>query len=338
MRCHVIITLLFAVLLFTPIDSPAQVDEVADVTGLPIPFGQPVIYGQITFRGRAKTDREPVVFVTLMMGGTQIDRRQTLRNGYYYFLTQPRDSATLLFEVDGAVIGRVVLSAGISNRLRQDVTFDWKAIEGQAKNPSAGVISAKYNYPRGDNTEKLFGKAMGAVKDGKNASAIKLFEEIVAADPNDFFAWTMLGTIYFAEKDNAKSEESFKKALALKPDFPLALINLGKLEISRGNIDAAISAFASAVESDPNSAEANHMLGEAYLQAKKGSLAVGFLNKAIELAPIEKAEVHLRLAALYNGAGLKDRAVAEYKMFLEKVKDHPERKRIEKYIKENSPK
>lgn len=328
---------LFALALFLPNPVSAQVDELADVTGLPIPLTQSAVYGQVVFRGRKSTDREPVVFVTLMMGGTQIDRRQTLKNGYYYFLTQPRESSTLLFEVDGAEIGRVILTAGITNRLRQDVTFEWSAIEGN-KRTSLGVISAKYHYSREAKTEKIFADAMAAVKVGKNDAAIKLFGELLAADPNDFFAWTMLGTIQFAEKNNAESEKAFKKALELKPDFPLALNNLGKLEMSRGSLSAAIDAFTGAVKSDPDSAEANHMLGEALLQAKKGSLAVGFLNKAIELAPIEKAEIHLRLAALYNGAGLKDRAVAEYKEFLKKVKDHPDRKRIEKYIKENSPK
>ncbi len=328
---------LFSILLLSAVNLRAQVDELSDVTGLPIPLGTSAIYGQVTFRGRKSTDREPIVFVTLMMGGTQIDRRQTLKNGYYFFLTKAQDSATLLFEVDGAEVGRVILSAGISNRLRQDVTFDWKALERENRT-TTGVISAKYNYPRAAKTEKIFEKAMAAVKDDKNDDAIKLFEELLAADPKDFFAWTMLGTIQFAEKNNAKAEEALKKAIALKPDFPLALINLGKLEMSRGDLAAAVNVLTTAVESEPDSAEANHMLGEALLQAKKGSLAVGFLNKALELAPIEKAEIHLRLAALYNGAGLKDRAVAEYKMFLKKVKDHPEKKRIEKYIKENSPK
>ena len=41
---------------------------------------------------------------------------------------------------------------------------------------------------------------------------------------------------------------------------------------------------------------------------------------------------------LYNAAGLKDRAAAEYKMFLEKVPDHPEKTKFEKYIAENPPK
>ena len=60
------------------------------------------------------------------------------------------------------------------------------------------------------------------------------------------------------------------------------------------------------------------------------------LNEAIRLAPDEKAQIHLRLAALYNAAGVKERAANEYRLFLAKRPGHPERKNLEKYIQENS--
>ena len=47
------------------------------------------------------------------------------------------------------------------------------------------------------------------------------------------------------------------------------------------------------------------------------------------------AEAHLRLAALYHGAGLKDKAAAEYEQFLKKKPDYPDRKKLEQYIVQN---
>ena len=38
------------------------------------------------------------------------------------------------------------------------------------------------------------------------------------------------------------------------------------------------------------------------------------------------ADAHLRLAMLYNGAGMKDKAAAEYEQFLKKKPNYPERK------------
>jgi tetratricopeptide (TPR) repeat protein len=113
---------------------------------------------------------------------------------------------------------------------------------------------------------------------------------------------------------------------------------LGKLFIAQKQGEKAIPVLTKAVEVEPGSADAQHYLGESYLQIKKGSIAVGHLNQALRLAPIEKAEIHLRLAALYNGAGLKGKAAEEYKLFLEKVPKHPEREKIKNYIKENSSK
>ncbi|MDX6290878.1 MAG: hypothetical protein QOH42_2677, partial [Blastocatellia bacterium] len=44
---------------------------------------------------------------------------------------------------------------------------------------------------------------------------------------------------------------------------------------------------------------------------------------------------HLRLATLYDAAGLKDRAAHEYEEYLKQQPNDPARKKLEKYIAEN---
>lgn len=313
----------------------AQIDEVSSATGLPIAIGAPVIYGQVSLEGLPKGERRPNIFVSLLISGTQIDRRQTDDRGYFFFLQTPRHGHSLLFEVDGGEVGRAYLTIGTGNRIRQDVTLDWRALRG-ASITKTGVVSG--GYVRTADAEKLFDKAMAAIRENKNDAATALFKEMILKDSQDYLAWTMLGTIYYSDRKYGDAVPAFTKALELKPDFTLARVNLGKMELSQKNFDKAIEILARAVELDAKSADANHFLGEAYLQAKKGSMAVGFLNKAIELAPVQKADLHLRLAALYNGAGLKDRAAAEYKAFLEKVQNHADKSKFEQYIKDNTPK
>jgi tetratricopeptide (TPR) repeat protein len=113
------------------------------------------------------------------------------------------------------------------------------------------------------------------------------------------------------------------------------MLNLGKLRLAQKNHDGAIDILSRAVETNQKSPDANYLLGEAYLGARKGSKAVGYLNQAILLDPVGKADVHLRLAALYKGAGLKDKAAAEYEMFLAKKPDYPDRKNLEQYIRDS---
>ena len=61
----------------------------------------------------------------------------------------------------------------------------------------------------------------------------------------------------------------------------------------------------------------------------------GYLNEALKLDPVGMADAHLRLAALYNGAGMKDKAAAEYEEFLKKRPDDPEKQKLQDYITAN---
>ena len=325
-----LLTLAFT--LFLSLPAQAQGD-VRSATGMPIPIGEPVIWGKIELRGRKPDQKPPIIVVRLMFNGAQIGRAETNDKGFYYFMARPRDGSELQVTVGGAEVGKVVLTA--MGGERHDMTIDWHESFGQSQ--QTGVVSVRDAYTgRSDANKKLFDSAAAAAKAKNTDEAIKLFEQVVAADPQDFVAWTELGSLHFQKEKYSDAEKAYDRALALKADFMPALMNQGKLHMARKKYDAAIPVLEKAIAADPASADAFHYLGESYLQNKQGSKAVGVLNEAIRLAPIEKAEIHLRLAALYNAAGLKDRAVAEYKMFLEKVPSHSEKSKIEKYIKDNS--
>jgi len=337
MRAHVLILIALLVSFSGP--AASQVDDVSEVTGLPIPIGASVIYGQVIIRNVPRDERRPTIVVYLRSGGAQIDKQQATDRGYWYFLRRPVDGHSLTFEIDGIEVGRSLIVGGISNRFRQDVEFDWAQLKGASSRASTtAVVSARDRYERSEGNEEALQKALTAMRTKKDDEALRTLIGMVEKDPKDHNAWMYIGTIHYGAKRNDEARSAYEKALALKPDYFLANLNLGRLEMSQKKFEPAIPLLLKAVEAEPRSADANHLLGESYLQTKKGSLAVGYLNKAIELAPVEKADLHLRLAALYNGAGLKDRAALEYKAFLAKVKDHPDKTRFEEYIKANLPK
>lgn len=312
----------------------AQTDELRQATGLPIPIGAPAIYGRVHLKGLAPNAPKPSVYV-LLVGGTQVNRVRTNDTGYYYFLTQFFNGATLVFEVDGMEVGRVVLSAGIGSATRQDMTIDLPAFQRIAAS-RPGVISAKDAYRRSEESNLTFDKAMAAAKAKKTDDAVFFFRKLVDKDPKDFVAWAELGTVYFGDSKYSEAEAAYSSSLEQKPDFIVALMNFGKLHLAQNQPEKAIAIFTRAANAERSSADAFHYLGESYLQLKQGTKAVVALNESIRLAPMEKAELHLRLATLYNAAGVKDRAVNEYKLFLGKVPDHPAKEKLKKYIKENS--
>ena len=335
-RVFIVACFLFVFLCIAP-NTDAQVDEISEVVGLPIPIGSPVIYGQVIIRNIPRGEKRPIIYVYLRNGGAQLDKYQANDRGYWYFLKTPIDGHAITYEIDGNEVGRSIIAGGISNRFRQDVEFDWAGLRG-ASASKTGTVNARDKYDRSADHEKLFEKAMSAVRAKKADEAIKDLTDLLQTDPKDHVAWMTLGTVYYGEKKNEDARKAYAKEIELKPDYFLANLNLGRLELSEKAIEKALIPLTKAVEVEPNSADANHLLGEALLQARKGSMAVGFLNKAIELDPVGKAELHLRIAALYNAAGYKDMASAEYKKLLEKVKDHPDRKKLEQYIKDNPPK
>jgi tetratricopeptide (TPR) repeat protein len=110
---------------------------------------------------------------------------------------------------------------------------------------------------------------------------------------------------------------------------------MGKIRVAQKGFEAAIEIYKHAITLEPNSPTAYRLLGEAYLQAKKGTLGVEALNEAIRLDPVGMAECHLLLAKLYELAGAKNLASREYKQFLAKVPDHPDKKKFEQFIKNN---
>jgi tetratricopeptide (TPR) repeat protein len=101
---------------------------------------------------------------------------------------------------------------------------------------------------------------------------------------------------------------------------------------SQKKYEAALEPLTKAVELQSTSGDANMLLGECYLQVKKGSKAIPYLNEAAKLG---RPEAHLRLGWLYNAAGMKDKAAIEYEEYLKKNPDYQDRNKLKDYISAN---
>jgi tetratricopeptide (TPR) repeat protein len=273
--------------------------------------------------------------VILYTRGNEVFGRQRVGNGgRYRFNNVFNGDYYLAVELDNAEIARmpVLIPANAVEHIRQDLEFRWKAGRNTG---GAGVVDA---YNRSSQNRSLYQKASGEITAKNFSGAATTLRSLVEADPKDFAAWTDLGMVYFIQKDFEAAENSYTGAITAKPDHVSALVSLGRVRLARQNNEGAIESLEAALKIDPKSAAANYFLGEAYLALKKGSKAVGYLNEALKLDPVGMADAHLRLGSLYNLAGYKDRAAAEYEQFLQKKPDYPERKKLAEYIEANKPK
>jgi len=269
----------------------------------------------------------------------QVVARQTVTsNGRYRFNNLNSGVYDLVVESENVEVARirVELVAPLATDIRQDINLELRSTEGSTT--KAASISAEDIYQRTSANQKLFGKAQAASDNKKYVEAVGLFNEVLTNDPKDFQAWTELGTVYLLQEKLTDAEKAYSNAIEIRPGFFLGLMNLARLRLMQKNYEGAVEPLTAAVNAHPTSADANYYLGEAYLQIKKGSKAVAYLNQAIKLDPIGKAAVHLRLATLYNAVGMKDKAALEYEEFLKKKPDYHDAKKLKDYIEANKPK
>jgi cytochrome c-type biogenesis protein CcmH/NrfG len=296
-----------------------------------------ILYGDVKVDESQAAEPGPAVLdVILYTNGNQVFARQRITpNGRYRFMDVFDGDYYVSVEFENREVARasVYIAPTSPVELKQDISLEWRSNGLRSK--GAGVVSVADFYNRSSANKLLYQKSAQQIAVKNYADAIASLLQVVSSDPKDFPAWSDLGMLYFIQKDYEAAENSYASALAAKPNHFIALLSLGRVQMARKNYERAIASLEAALKLDSKSASANFFLGEAYLQIKKGSKAVGYLNEALSLDPVGMAEAHLRLAALYNGAGMKDKAAVEYEQFLKTKPDYPDRKKLEEYISAN---
>ena len=316
----------------------AQIDDICGDTGLmpglDSPFAHvPYVYGKITLKGFDPAAKVPKVTISFSDNGQTANRYGVGRSGNYCF-RRSGGGGTLVVEVNGIEAARRTLTSFGSSQQREDFEID---ATGEQRTTPPTVISAasKFSRPSNQKTIELYRKAAEAEQKKDNTSEIKILNEIVAIDPDDFIAWAKLGTLYFLQNSYPESDAAYRKCLALRVDYTPGWITVGQLRVAQKQYAAAAEIYKYAATLEPDNARIYRLLGEAYLQNKQGGLAVEALDQAIKLDPVGQAECHLLKGHLYELAGANQLASKEYKAFLGAVPEHPDKKKLEKFIAAN---
>ena len=328
-------SVLFFLLVFAG-TSNAQADQFCSEAGLnpslDSPFAQvPYVFGHINIKSPESGTKFPKITISL------IEQQRTSRwtvekSGNYCFKLTSRAGGALILDVDGVEVARRTLSTFGPAQQREDFEI---YLSPTNKQITPGVVSAKFFHPANPKTVELYEKCVKAQNKKEFDKAIELLREIVGIDPADFIGWAKLGMLYLERNALAEAEAAFRKSLELKVEYTPAWIQMGKIRVAQKGFDAAIGIYRHALTLEPASPTIYRLLGEAYLQARRGTLGAEALNEAIRLDPVGMAECHLLLAKLYELAGAKNLAAREYKLFLAKVPDHPDKSKFEEFIRKN---
>jgi tetratricopeptide (TPR) repeat protein len=281
---------------------------------------------------------KPLSFDLILYSLGRVVARQTVGiNSRYRFLDLANGDYELVVESENNEVARIRLQLNDSNKtdIRQDIELEWREQLPGTDRKRSQVVAAAIDYQRTGPNAKRFAKAEKALDQKEFSQALLLFRQILNEDQQDYQSWSELGTVYLMQGNIAEADSAYVRATEANPTFFQSFLNLGKLRMADKNFATAIAPLSQAVKLKPESADANYLLGECYLQIKQGSKAVVYLYEALKLEPLGKAEAHLRLAALYHGAGLRAKAAQEYEEFLRKKPDYRDRKKLEQYILEN---
>ena len=334
MRLFAFLWLLLGSILSLSVTSSAQgmTDACGDSAGSTWST-DPAVYGRINLQG-FQGGKLPKITVTLTDRNRNEQRFTIDRNGYYCFRGADGSGATLVIDVEGNEVERRALGSSTAQLRQHREDFDVYASGPPQK---TGTISAKFVYQRDAANTALFDKAVQAEASKDFKAATNHLRELLGNDPRDYVAWARLGSIYFESNDLPAAEKAYTESIRFKPDFSYAMMNMGRIYLAKNNVDGAIKFLERATELEPGSPRAFQLLGEAYILNKKGTLGVEALNEAIRLDPVGMADSHLLMATLYDRAGAKSYASREYKLFLEKKPEHADRKKFEKYMRDNPP-
>ncbi|MDX2180119.1 MAG: tetratricopeptide repeat protein [Bryobacteraceae bacterium] len=237
--------------------------------------------------------------ITLFLEGKEVDKVGNVR-------TRLGDPLPINFDLQQMASRRQAMQAAaqtgqMTEEMKRDMSPEQKAaLEKQMKERSAAMAKNKA-------LNDAFNGGMEAIKTQQWAVAVEQFVKASEMDPKQHVIWAQLADSYVglsktqtspAEKDatEAKAQDSFTKAIELKPDEAayynnLALsqartkkfkeaeeslgkaaaldpagagkyyYNLGAILVNTGQNEPAGSAFKKAIELDPNYADAHYQYG-----------------------------------------------------------------------------
>jgi Flp pilus assembly protein TadD len=117
------------------------------------------------------------------------------------------------------------------------------------------------------------------------SNSFTLFEHTLAVTPPNLAIENLLG---YALQRNGQLDEAaahFEKALRIKPDEYMSLLNMSFNRFYQGRVPEAIDYVQAAIRAQPDAPRAHDLLGIALAKQNRNEAALDELRRAVELAP-----------------------------------------------------
>jgi tetratricopeptide (TPR) repeat protein len=143
--------------------------------------------------------------------------------------------------------------------------------------------------------EALVYKGQIQIRENDAPGAVESLQNALSNDSGNAVAHYQLGIAYAKEHDLARAESEWREAVRIHPDLTDAQRNLADLELSRGEVDAALQTAQQIISIQPYSADGFVIKGMADIARQRYSDAQQDAEEAMHRAP-ESAIPYIQLA------------------------------------------
>lgn len=138
--------------------------------------------------------------------------------------------------------------------------------------------------------------------------AIRSYEEVVAAAPDDWESWNNLGNARRLAEDFEASIEALERALKLNPGSPPIRLNFATTLMTAGRLDEAESELKRMAQDFPSDAKPFRQLHLLFKMESRDEDALDAIQSAVDRAP---DDIELRLALASHQLSMLQHAAAE---------------------------
>jgi tetratricopeptide (TPR) repeat protein len=137
---------------------------------------------------------------------------------------------------------------------------------------------------------------------GKLDQARKVYEQVLADEPNNANALNLLGLASWQTGQHARAAELLHKAIAIDASQSAFYANLAAAQRGLGQFDEAMENYDRAIRLQPYAAVVHVHLGDLYEQLQEPEKAIASYERAVQVEP-NRCEPYARLALVYKQRG-----------------------------------
>lgn len=180
-----------------------------------------------------------------------------------------------------------------------------------------------------NNTDALMKLGKVELAQGRIEEATATYQRATKDNPQEAGFYVMLGQIFQSQRDWAKAQESYQRALNLRHEDPVASCNLAYVILQAGgDLDIALSLAQTARRRMPESPEVADTLGWIYYQKGAYRSAIDSLQAALSLAQTNRSadnpRFHYHLAMAFAKSGDPAKAREQFHKLLKMSPDSDE--------------